>query len=106
MRHELPAVCLETVNNVHHEGHEVKAKRREFTIHLRQGYGGQAKGTKEEKDMALQFDDLSHKVIKSAIEVHKNLGPGLLESAYEQCLAYELKQNDISFKLQVARINE
>jgi len=51
--------------------------------------------------MALQFDDLSHKVIKSAIEVHKNLGPGLLESAYEQCLGYELNQNGISVKLQV-----
>ena len=52
--------------------------------------------------MVLQFDDMSHRVIKSAIEVHKNLGPGLLESAYEQCLEYELNQNDISFKLQVA----
>jgi GxxExxY protein len=38
----------------------------------------------------MNFDDLSNKVIGCAIEVHRNLGPGLLESTYEQCLAYEL----------------
>ena len=46
------------------------------------------------------FDELSNKIIESAIEVHKYLGPGLLESAYEQCLAYELTQRKIQFKLQ------
>jgi GxxExxY protein len=39
-------------------------------------------------------------VIGCAIEVHKNLGPGLLESTYEKCLAYELKRLKIPFKLQ------
>jgi len=39
-------------------------------------------------------------VIGCAIEVHKNLGPGLLESAYEQCLAHELSLNNIKFKRQ------
>jgi len=48
----------------------------------------------------MEFDDLSNRVIGCAIEVHRELGPGLLESAYEQCLAYELKQNGISFQLQ------
>jgi GxxExxY protein len=38
----------------------------------------------------MEFDDLSKKVIGCAIEVHRNLGPGLLESAYERCLSYEL----------------
>ena len=37
---------------------------------------------------------------KVAIEVHRILGPGLLESTYEQCLAYELNQVGIDFKLQ------
>ena len=46
-------------------------------------------------------DSLSQKVIGLAIEVHRGLGPGLLESAYEECLCYELKINDISFRLQV-----
>jgi len=48
----------------------------------------------------LKFDRLSGQIIGCAIEVHKNLGPGLLESTYEQCLAYELKRSNISFKLQ------
>lgn len=50
----------------------------------------------------MEFDELSSQVIESAIEVHRNLGPGLLESTYEQCLAYELTQKKISFKLQHA----
>lgn len=37
-------------------------------------------------------NDLSKKIIGCAIEVHKQLGPGLLESAYQECLMYELKQ--------------
>ena len=48
----------------------------------------------------MEFDDLSNRVIGCAIEVHRELGPGLLESAYEQCLAHELNRNAISFQLQ------
>ncbi|WP_319577546.1 GxxExxY protein [uncultured Desulfobacter sp.] len=48
----------------------------------------------------MEFDELSNRVIGCAIEVHRELGPGLLESTYEQCLAHELSKNDISFKLQ------
>lgn len=44
------------------------------------------------------YEDLSHKVIGCAIEVHRTLGPGLLESAYQKCLAHELSLNNISFK--------
>jgi GxxExxY protein len=40
-------------------------------------------------------------VIGAAIEVHKHLGPGLLESAYEECLCHELSLRNISFKRQV-----
>ncbi len=38
-------------------------------------------------------NELSKKIIGCAIEVHKQLGPGLLESAYQECLFYELKQS-------------
>ncbi len=38
------------------------------------------------------LDEISHRIIGAAIEVHRNLGPGLLESAYQSCLAFELKQ--------------
>ena len=48
----------------------------------------------------MRFDKLSNQIIGCAIEVHKHLGPGLLESTYEQCLAYELKKSNLSFKLQ------
>ena len=37
-------------------------------------------------------NELSHEIIGSAIEVHRILGPRLLESAYEECLCYELKE--------------
>jgi GxxExxY protein len=46
-------------------------------------------------------DPLSRKVIGCAIEVHRTLGPGLLESAYEQCLAHELRLKGLEFRLQV-----
>ncbi|MDB5345953.1 MAG: hypothetical protein JWP89_4330 [Schlesneria sp.] len=48
----------------------------------------------------MEFDDLSSRVIGCAIEVHRILGPGLLESAYEQCLAYELSRHGIAFQVQ------
>jgi GxxExxY protein len=48
----------------------------------------------------MEFDELSRRVIGCALEVHRNLGPGLLESAYEQCLAFELSQVNINFELQ------
>lgn len=39
-----------------------------------------------------RLDQITGRIIGAAIEVHKTLGPGLLESAYEACLAYELRQ--------------
>jgi GxxExxY protein len=50
----------------------------------------------------LVFKELSEGIIGSAIEVHKQLGPGLLESAYETCLAYELEQNGFDVERQKA----
>lgn len=43
----------------------------------------------------MTFDSLSNKVIGCAIEVHRELGPGLLESAYQACLAHELSRAGI-----------
>lgn len=40
-----------------------------------------------------EINDLTYKIIGFAFEVHKELGPGLLESVYEKCLAHLLKQN-------------
>ncbi len=46
------------------------------------------------------YDDLTSKIIGCAINVHKELGPGLLESAYEECLAYELKEAGLEVERQ------
>lgn len=46
-------------------------------------------------------EELSEKVIGAAIEVHRALGPGLLESAYEECLCHELTLRGLSFARQV-----
>ena len=48
----------------------------------------------------MEFDQLSNRVIACALEVHRTLGPGLLESTYEQCLGHELSQSGIPFQLQ------
>ena len=48
----------------------------------------------------MEFDELSNRVIGCAIEVHRVLGPGLLESTYEQCLAYALSSEGIAFQVQ------
>jgi GxxExxY protein len=45
-------------------------------------------------------DALSKAIIGAAIEVHRQLGPGLLESAYEECLAYEFSLRDLPFERQ------
>jgi GxxExxY protein len=47
------------------------------------------------------MNELTERIIGAAIEVHKVLGPGLLESAYEGCLAHELSLANISFERQV-----
>lgn len=49
----------------------------------------------------MEFDELSKRVIGCALEVHRHLGPGLLESSYEQCLAHELSCARLPFQRQV-----
>ena len=46
-------------------------------------------------------ESLTKEIIGAAIEVHRELGPGLLESAYEACLCHELSSRGVSFKKQV-----
>lgn len=50
----------------------------------------------------MDINDLTSRIIGAAIEVHRVLGPGLLESAYEECLCYELSQRGIRFERQLA----
>jgi len=50
----------------------------------------------------MDINQLTEKIIGCAIEVHKRLGPGLLESAYEECLSYELQSIGLKIDRQVA----
>lgn len=50
----------------------------------------------------LLTDDLSRRIIGCLIEVHKTLGPGLLENVYERCLAHEFTSEGIAFEQQLA----
>jgi GxxExxY protein len=53
------------------------------------------------RDTEAQRDPLTERVIGAAIEVHRILGPGLLESAYEECLCHELSEKGLQFRRQV-----
>ena len=48
----------------------------------------------------MEFDELSNRAIGCALEVHRNLGLGLLDAAYEQCLAHELTLRNVPFVVQ------
>jgi len=54
------------------------------------------------EDIAIdELNSITEKIIKCAIEVHKNLGPGLLESIYEKAMCHELSSDRINFSNQV-----
>ena len=50
--------------------------------------------------MALELEELTEKIIGAAIEVHRQLGPGFLESIYENALVYELRQRGLQVEQQ------
>ncbi|MBN2543031.1 GxxExxY protein [bacterium] len=56
--------------------------------------------TEYNKDYKFKEKKLTGEIIAAAMEVHRNLGPGLLESAYEECLCHELHLKDIPFERQ------
>lgn len=49
----------------------------------------------------LRYEDLTREIIGAAIEVHKIVGPGLLEGVYEECLCHELELRKLSFDRQL-----
>ena len=52
------------------------------------------------KDIEVEIDELSRQVAVCALEVHRTLGPGLMQSTYEHCLAHELAASGIPHKHQ------
>jgi len=53
-------------------------------------------------DLGQDLNRLTDRIIRAAMDVHSTLGPGLLESAYEACLEYELRQAGLQVDRQVA----
>jgi GxxExxY protein len=47
-------------------------------------------------------EEIAAEIVDSAFSVHSTLGPGLLESVYEECLAFELRERDLSYERQLA----
>ena len=56
---------------------------------------------KTQRKVGLQSEELTNSIISAAIEVHRELGPGLLESAYEKCLAHEFQLRNMPYSTQV-----
>ena len=57
---------------------------------------------KERKeDHLMDIEQIGSEIVDSAIKVHRALGPGLLESAYQECLAYELRQRGLKVSCEV-----
>src|ERR1019366_5587651 len=56
-----------------------------------------AEGTETVRDL----NEVTRAVIAAAMEVHRHLGPGLLESAYQECVCYELSRMGLSFTREV-----
>ena len=50
----------------------------------------------------MRLDELTSRILAAAIAIHRKLGPGLLESAYEACLAYELQKSGLEVERQKA----
>ena len=50
----------------------------------------------------MDIEAIASKIVDSSIKVHKTLGPGLLESVYQKCLAYELEKEGLNVKCEVA----
>jgi GxxExxY protein len=49
-----------------------------------------------------RVDQITHAIIGACIEIHRELGPGLMESAYEECLCFELSRKAMAFARQVS----
>ena len=59
------------------------------------------RGHREHRVFSMEINQLSSRIIRAAINVHKELGPGLLESVYQACLAIELGEMGLAVKTEV-----
>jgi GxxExxY protein len=59
------------------------------------------KGAKTAKEARKEIEEVGAAVVDSALTVHQELGPGLLESAYQKCLAHELRSRELQVRCEV-----
>ena len=82
--------AADQVGGFYHREHRAHRERDKEFLYVLCALCGE-KNQNERRDMARTYvNTLSGQVIGAAIEVHRQLGPGLLEAAYEECLAHEL----------------
>ena len=62
---------------------------------------GRPRGGPSNLSTRMHIDAVSREIVDAAMKVHSRLGPGLLESAYEACLAYELRSRGVAVAVQV-----
>jgi GxxExxY protein len=70
-------------------------ERRVLTTESTADTEGEGKGATANKKYLIEVDEITSEIIGAAIKVHSALGPGLLESAYEACLMYELSNRGL-----------
>jgi len=68
---------------------------------IRKYFTQRAQSKETQREICMTENELSNRIIGVAIELHKSIGPGLLESAYENALAFDLRQAGFDVKQQV-----
>src|SRR5258708_5702950 len=76
------------------------ANRPSRVVFAKSLHHGDTEARRKANHFMLIEEELTESIIGAAIEVHRELGPGLLESAYEECLCHELHLCDLAFQRQ------
>ena len=106
----LRACCTRIVEDIpvravaNHRGTETQRSHRDGRLSspANQRFSGRGQGHLSSQASPLSGGSVTERVIGAAIAVHRHLGPGLLESAYEECLCWELSESGVSYARQVA----
>ncbi len=98
----IPVLRHRVLLNFHAESDRLK---QDDILKKSTGVEGRSEGLRihrrDAEDAESHMESITDQIIGAAIEVHRHTGPGLLESAYEECLCYELSQRSLLFQRQV-----
>ena len=87
MKHELISERDEKIASVYHEGTKSRRMTKEYLM--------------EHEPISKKDEEIASVIVDSAFQVHKALGPGLIESVYETCFCYELEKRGLAIERQV-----